>query len=184
MYMTELVPFQEKRGKQFPENTTPLQAITIELRKYFSDYYPTLEFGTDELDLPPNVLVLDTQKITSLPTFESFSHEVARVTSPALLTDVSIPWTLRRLEVPMLLLIFAAKKITKSPYLLLPKPYQKILKRVYTSQETNDKFAVFLESKKRAKKYMRIFQKRLGIYSKRKPPFSKASATSPRSTVL
>lgn len=179
--MTELVPFQEKRGKRFKENVTSQQAIELELTKYFANNYPTLKFEGGELEISKDAAVLDQQQITELPNITSFSFTIALVTSPTLIADETIPWTLSRLESPMLLMRLVAKGNTKSPYLVLPKPYQKMIKRVYTNALTFDKLAAFLKSKKRAKKYLRIFQKRLGIYSTRKPPFTKASAVAPRS---
>lgn len=56
---------------------------------------------------------------------------------------------------------------------ILPPSYQKALKNMYVSIKTRDALAKTIGSNKKAKKYLRILQKRLGIYPHKKPPFKK-----------
>lgn len=57
---------------------------------------------------------------------------------------------------------------------LLPATYQKYVKKTLLNEETLLKLSEFLHSRKKAKKYLRIILKRLGIFSRKKPPFSVA----------
>lgn len=173
--MTELVPFQIKRKKQFKESVTLLQAIILELEKHLKKIAPDLQFSADYLPkLDEQAMVLEMQKLTEVPTLERIVAILAPVTSPLLITNAEIPWTVCRLEAPVVLLrLLASATNAKETLDVLPKPYQKIIERVYKNQETLKKLTEFLESSKRAKKYMRIWHKRLGIYKERKPPFKK-----------
>lgn len=157
--MEELVPFQAKRKKQFPAGMTKKQAVTEELAKHFTKYYPAFVFGTTDVAVDSTAKVFGKQQV-----FEEFP--------PSTLVDAYLGLddsTLSALEIPMLLLIQIAKKVgAKRPYLVLPKTYQKIIKRTYTSKQTLERLTEAIGSKKLAKKYLRIMQQRLGIYTKKK----------------
>lgn len=170
--MDELVPFQEKRKKQFPVGYSVIQAITSELEKFYKKSYPTIEFGTGMVTADANATVFGKQMVTGAVSLEVLATALAPVVSPVAMKKPA-PLTLATLEVPMLLLSQLAKKLgSKRAYLALPKPYQKAIKRYYTSKATLANLGDFLQSKKKAKKYLRILHKRLGIYTEKKPPLS------------
>jgi len=173
--MDELVPFQEKRKKQFPADFSILQAISSELEKHVKKAYPTFEFGTGTVATDITATVFGKQVIMGQVSLEVLATALAPVVSPvAMKTDTA--FSLATLEVPMLILSQLSIALTvKRAYLVLPKPYQKAIKRTYISITTLKKLSAFLESNKKAKKYLRIMHKRLGIYTKKKPPLNKTS---------
>lgn len=172
--MTEIVPFQDKRKKQFPKDTTSLDAVTSELDKHFKKNYKDFTFGNSDFATNETVTELGKQSETREFSLTSFSACIASITSPALLKKSTS--TLARLELPQLMLTIIARTLgIKRPFHILPKPYQAMLKRVYMDQQTLEELASFLKSKKKAKKYLRILHKRLGIYTAKKPPFVQAS---------
>ena len=168
--MDELVPFQEKRKKQFATNTTVQAAIANELEKHFKKAYPTFAFGTGTVTADTVAIVFGKQTVIGAVSLEVLATALASVASPvAMKTDTA--FSLATLEVPMLLLSQLSMALTvKRAYLVLPKPYQKAIKRTYIRVTTLKKLGAFLESNKKAKKYLRIMHKRLGIYTKKKPP--------------
>ncbi len=54
---------------------------------------------------------------------------------------------------------------------IMPPYYRKAFKEIYRSKKVMLSLAKFLNSKKKAKKYMRILQKRLTIYTQKKKPW-------------
>lgn len=159
--MEELVPFQTKRGKTFPPGTTQEQAITLEFSKHFKKAYPDFVFG-DATVTPISAQTLGKQTITDQVSMESLVNAFINLNQP----------TLPNLESLMLIIRQVAIKLNvKRPYLVLPKPYQKVIKRTYSSKKTLDSLGTELQSKSRAKKYLRILQKRIGTYTEKKRPF-------------
>jgi hypothetical protein len=161
--MEELVPFQTKRKKQFPVGTTQSEAVLLELTKHFKKVYPEFVFVESITPNTANTHVFGTRKV---PTNISLSNLAALY-----LQTQDFP-TLKNLELFMLnLQTIALSAKIKRAYLVLPKPYQMAVIRQYSSMATFDSLATELASKKRAKKYLRILQKRMGIYTKKKPGF-------------
>lgn len=173
--MTELVPFQTKRQKEFKEGTLPADAVLLELKNYFEKKYPTQSFDEqDMLITVPKTVIFGTQKVQSL-TLPTLAQLVALFTSPALATQ---PKSFDNMELLQLSTTLLAKRIeAKRAYLIYPKPYQKMLKRFFTSEETNEALAIEFSSKKKAKKYLRILIKRMGFYTQKKAPFIKGKLT-------
>jgi hypothetical protein len=58
-------------------------------------------------------------------------------------------------------------------YRILPPVYQTFTKRILLSINTRDNIAQVIESRSKAKKYLRILLKQYGIYPHKKPPLSK-----------
>lgn len=174
--MTELVPFQEKRGKIFPADTTPLQAVSQELQKYLGKVAPDIVYDIDTpLTFDPNTQVLGQVEFSVIPSINNIASILTPVVSPAVVQNEPLPWTLTRLELPVALLRKLATEIgTKETLDVLPKSYRKAIKKLYTNKATQTRLAEFLQSGKRAKRYLRIMHKRLGIYKERKPPFKQA----------
>lgn len=159
--MEELVPFQAKRGKTFPPGTTQAQAIKLEFEKHFKKAFPDFVFGEATVTVV-STQALGKQTITGQVSMESLINAFINL----------IQSTLPNLETLMLIVRQIAIKLdVKRPYLVLPKPYQKVIKRTYSSQKTLDVLAAELQSKSRAKKYLRILQKRIGTYTEKKRPF-------------
>jgi hypothetical protein len=154
--MNELVPFQTKRNKHFSESITAVKAVESELSAYFVKLY-----GPDVVDA------------------QLYALKFAPLTSPEMINDKSIEWSIEHVSEPLSLLIqtqndFNEKNI-KFPsrrYLFLPKTYQKMLKQILMSQETLEKLALTLKSTKKAKRTLRILHKRYGIYTEKKPKFT------------
>jgi len=177
--MDELVPFQEKRKKQFPADFSVLQAISIELEKHVKKTYPAFEFSTGTVTSDITATVFGKQVITGRVTLEVLATALAPVASPVAMKKNEL-FSLATLEVPMLLLSQLANALgVKRAYEVLPKPYQKAVKKTYTNATTLEQLGAFLQSKKKARKYLRIMHKRLGIYTAKKPPFAKATASAP-----
>lgn len=187
----ELVPFQLKRKKQFKPDTKPVEAVREELLTFYQKYFPAVfqAYSQEKVAGPSPVLDSEVKNLqTRYPidtvSFTDVATAIAQVTSPAILEDSANAWTLLRLELPVAMLnniehmVVHATQDTKAVPLieLLPKPYQAIITDIYTSSTTLSQLTTFLESKKRAKRYLRILQKRLGIYKQRKPPFKKTSS--------
>lgn len=156
-YMAELVPFQEKRNKKFPEETSAINAVESEFHSYFAKYFST-------------------HNLNAL----TFAQNFAPLTSPTLLADDTIRWTAERVTEPLLILVETQKQFEqnniafpKRRYLFLPKPYQKMLKKTLTSKNVLEKLAESLHSAKKAKRIMRIAHRRYGIYTQKKPKFEK-----------
>ncbi|MCC7304043.1 hypothetical protein IT418_01350 [bacterium] len=171
--MTELVPFQEKRGKLFPPGTTPTEAVTAEVQPYLKKIAPDLVFDVETpLVFNNENMVLGQFELLVIPSLENIATILTPVVSPGIVTNEQLPWTLARLELPVILLRKLAIAIgTKETLDVLPKPYRKAIKKLYTNKTTQVHLAEFLQSAKRSKRYLRIMQKRLGIYKERKPPF-------------
>ncbi len=95
------------------------------------------------------------------------------VSVPALLNELSLfmldtlPSAWYRLRLLLKKCGVSARRCIK----LCPPYYRKATKEVYRSSEVVLNLAELLNSKKKAKKYMRILAKRLGIYTKKKKPF-------------
>lgn len=174
--MTELVPFQTKRKKEFKEGTLPADAVLLELKNYFEKKYPTLACDEqDMLETVPKTIIFGMQKVQSL-TLPTLAYLVALFTSPDLATQSK---SFDKMELLQLSTTLLAKRIeVKRAYQIYPKPYQKVLKRFFTSEETNVALATEFSSKKKAKKYLRILIKRMGFYTQKKAPFIKGTLTS------
>ncbi len=175
--MTELVPFQTKRKKLFPLNTTPEQAIQSEIEKYFKKIGVSLSTSTNTILKVDNSLikVLDQQSLPDEITMEFVISTLAPLCSP-LLFSAKKEITITELErVVLILRKLATDTSIKETLEVVPKHYAKTITRLFTSQKTLDQLSVTLASNKRAKKYLRIMQKRLGIYKERKPPFRKVT---------
>lgn len=173
--MTELVPFQTKRKKLFPSNTTPEQAIQFELEKYFKKIGVTVSMSTNTVSKvgDTQIKVLDQQSLPDDISMDFIISTLAPLCSP-LLFSAKKEITITELErVVLILRKLATDTSTKETLEVVPKHYAKTITRLFTSQKTLDQLSVTLASNKRAKKYLRIMQKRLGIYKERKPPFRK-----------
>ena len=159
--MEELVPFQAKRGKTFLTGTTQAQAVALEFEKHFKKVYPDFLFGNVEIKSVP-AQTLGKQQLSDRISMGSLVSAFVNLYQT----------TLPNLELLMQVLRQIARELTvKRPYLVLPKPYQKAIKRSYSSQKTLDSLTTELHSKSRAKKYLRILQKRIGTYTEKKRPF-------------
>lgn len=179
--MMELVPFQSKRGKTFLPNTTVEQALEQELVAFFKKEYPTLleiltldtETSKQSFTSIAEKQTLYTTTIQDVPRLVELIRILAPVTSPAYINDSKYSWTLHRLDSPVVALSYLAEKLSVTfPIDLLPKPYRAILRYVYSDAEVLKSLAINIASAKRASKYLRILQKRLGIYKKKKLPFT------------
>lgn len=160
----ELVPYQAKRGKKYPSGTTSEIALLSELSALLSQ----LPEGNARFVPDTATRVLGKQVF---PTTLTQTDAIA-IFAPVLSEKQGDRIPLFLLELPVLLLSsLSSQQKLRRPYKLLPKPYQKRIKTTYTSKHTRDGLATFLDSKKKARRYMRIFHKRLGLYTKRKPPF-------------
>lgn len=158
----ELVPFQTKKKKVFKHEITTEEAIKTELLSYWKKQYPKMLSH-----LKDNPHLLDTLTDSLVP-----------VLAPQYITDTTLPWTIARVSNPLEALLTleeiakgANETFPKRRITILPKTHQKLLKRVYTSHLILDSLSKTIASNKKAAKTLRILHKRLGIYTKKKPPF-------------
>lgn len=150
------------------------------------------ELCTSDLQiLPYKCLLIDTQKQTLYTTktkeeikTDDLISDIARIlsifTSPTLFrenTKEGIPlWILDSLLIGLTKLEYIYEQNesnTKNTSLLrlLPAPYRKMVEKTLKRKTTLDGLFMQLKSKKKTKKYLRILQKRFGVYHKKKPPF-------------
>ncbi|GEM_PF-2948744 len=141
--------------------------------------------------LPYKCLLIDTKKQTLYTTktkeeikTDDLISDIARIlsifTSPVLFrenTKNGIPlWILDSLLIGLTKLVYLYKKDqdgSRNTNLLnfLPAPYRKMIEKTLKRKTTLDGLFLELKSKKKTKKYVRILQKRFGVYHKKKPPF-------------
>lgn len=176
--MSELVPFQRKRKKLLPITITPLQAVSDELLVYLSEKFPQYLTFVENSDknfikyCDEEKKTLYSVQLQDVPRPVELARIIAPVTSPELINDSTLPWTHHRLDSPVITLYFLAQKLSVAkPICLLPKPYQAMMRKVYSDVSIRNALAINIASARRASKYLRILQKRLGIYSKKKTPF-------------
>lgn len=181
----ELLPYQHIRKRKVTEQT-PETAIFSELHQYFSSTFPSYPIEDTYLppqsskDAQPPVPLATKQKTTLTGSIRLPSHlslsSLAYILSPICSPNQRerpSSQLLSQLEAPVMHLYILKKLLClKSPLLALPHPYRAAIKMVYTQKTTQQKLAEYLASQKRSKKYLRIFQKRLGIYQHKKPPFT------------
>lgn len=160
-----LTPYQDKRKKEFPDGTTPEEAILQELLAFWKKEFPLVY---EHLKENPNLL-------------DGLVNNLAPVIAPKYAFDTTLPWTKLRIQnilealltLEEILSIKSETIIPRKRTSILLKPYQKHIKRLLTSEYIRDSLAKSMNSKKGAKKFLRVMHKRLGIYTKRKPPFHK-----------
>lgn len=174
--MTDIVPFQAKRKIQFNQDTTPQAAIALEIERYFQRTFPNFKFpAEDVIQKLNNTSVLGKQSVKGI-TLVTLAELLAPFSSEK---TTSLPRDFASMELLQLSTTHVAQQVgVKRPYRIFPKPYQKMLKRIFTAQETLERLSTELTSKKKAKKYLRIFIKRMGFYTQKKAPFQKRTLTS------
>jgi hypothetical protein len=199
----DLIELSEKDPDTFTEEESVAVTYTsvyLELANHFYKEYPTF-YKERVLNIPPEVFMYLTEEklqaleVTSADSLRYQITQKSKLPRPmisdlaAFLAYTTSPYFVANRQDPIkLLLAFDAililltglitiieqyDVVPSRRYKILPKPYQKALKNIITSQKTLELIAKATNSKKGSKKRLRILHKRLGIYTKKKPPFVK-----------
>ncbi len=147
--------------------------LVVVLKTPISELLSYLKIDTTAKRLYSAPFYAKSYKLEKYDIFLAFGLGLAfAVSVPALLNGLSLfmldtlPSAWYRLRLLLEKCGVSARRCIK----LCPPYYRKATKEVYRSSEVVLKLAELLNSKKKAKKYMRILAKRLGIYTKRKKP--------------